>query len=181
MADFFNALSSDHIAFIRQQHLFFVGTATETGRVNVSPKGMDTLRVIDESTVLWLNLTGSGNETAAHIRESNRMTLMFCSFDRQPLILRLYGTADVIHAGEDSWAECAGEFPAQTGTRQFFRLHVDSVQTSCGYAVPLYDLKAERPTLAKWADNKGQDGIRDYWEERNQVSIDGLPTGVPVD
>lgn len=179
MAEFFEALTEEHIDFIGKQHLFFVGTAAEQGRINVSPKGRDSFRVIGPKEVVWLNLTGSGNETAAHVIENNRMTVMFCSFDKQPLILRLYGTANLIYPrNTDKFDRYHAMFDKQPGTRQFFELHVESVQTSCGFAVPLYDLKAERDTLAKWAEKKGDDGIRSYWEDRNQVSIDGNPTHI---
>ncbi len=178
MSEMFPKLEDSHAEFIANQHLFFVGTAAEAGRVNVSPKGMDTLRVIDNKTLLWLNLTGSGNETAAHLMVNNRMTVMFCSFDRQPLILRVYGKADTINPDHPDWDTCATQFPPQVGTRQFFRLHIDSVQTSCGYAVPFYEMTGQRPTLQKWADNQGRDGVEAYWQQKNTTSIDGLPTGI---
>ncbi|MEO0420957.1 MAG: pyridoxamine 5'-phosphate oxidase family protein [Pseudomonadota bacterium] len=181
MADQFPALLDKHIDFIQQQHLFFVATAGAEGYVNVSPKGMDTLRVLDEQKVIWLNLTGSGNETAAHVLENQRMTLMFCSFDRQPLILRLYGNATVIHADDPAWSERIGLFPSFTGARQLFELELTLVQTSCGYAVPYFEAKGERPTLAKWADNKGRAGIEDYWQAKNTKSLDGKPTGMGSD
>ncbi|MFT5483860.1 MAG: hypothetical protein ACI9GW_002519 [Halieaceae bacterium] len=178
MSDFFDQLDNKHIEFIRDQHLFFVGTAVADGRVNVSPKGVDSLRVLDPSTVLWMNLTGSGNETAGHILINPRMTMMFCSFDRQPLILRLYGQAVAIHEYDEEWANCTAQFSSQTGARQFYRLAIDQVQTSCGYAVPFYDYGGEREALIKFADKKGRDGIRDYWAEKNVETIDGMPTKV---
>ncbi len=178
MAEHFPALNADHQAFIGNQHLFFVGTAGAEGRVNVSPKGMDSLRVLDEHTVAWLNLTGSGNETAAHVLENNRMTVMFCSFDRQPLILRLYGTAEVVHPRDAQWDALVSLFPAYTGARQVFRLAIDLVQTSCGYAVPFYEHRGDRPTLTKWADNRGREEIEAYWQEKNTHSLDGKDTGI---
>ncbi|MEM1155172.1 MAG: pyridoxamine 5'-phosphate oxidase family protein [Pseudomonadota bacterium] len=178
MAEQFSALDQKHIDFIQQQHLFFVGTAGVEGRVNVSPKGMDTLRVRSPSEVVWLNLTGSGNETAGHVKENRRMTIMFCSFDKQPLILRLYGLAETIHPWNDDWSELSALFPEQPGARQIFRLGLDLVQTSCGYAVPRYDLVSERPTLKKWAQGKGDDGLRQYWQDRNTATLDGKPTGI---
>ena len=180
MADFFAQLEPRHIDFISRQHLFFVGTAVADGRVNVSPKGVDSFRVLDPGRVLWLNLTGSGNETAGHVRENNRMTIMFCSFDRQPLILRLYGHARAVHENDADWEHCAAQFPSQVGARQFFDMQLDTVQTSCGYGVPLYDYAGERQTLINYADKKGREGIRGYWAEKNQFTIDGKPTGVPL-
>lgn len=179
MAEQFASLTQDHIEFINRQHLFFVGTAGAEGRINVSPKGLDTLRVLDPSRVVWLNLTGSGNETAAHVLENSRMTLMFCSFDRQPLILRVYGRAAAVHPREEAMFERYSVlFGKRPGARQFFELEVDSVQTSCGFGVPQYEMDGERPTLAKWAENKGEAGIRQYWSDKNQSSIDGKPTGI---
>ena len=179
MADQFASLTQDHIDFISRQHLFFVGTAGAEGRINVSPKGLDTLRVLDPSRVVWLNLTGSGNETAAHVLENGRMTLMFCSFDRQPLILRVYGRAAAVHPRDEAkFGHYSALFGKQPGARQFFELEVDSVQTSCGFGVPQYEMDAERPTLAKWAENKGEAGIRQYWSDKNRSSIDGKPTGI---
>ncbi len=177
MADKFTALTDGHIEFIKRQHVFFVGTAGEQGFVNVSPKGMDTFRVVDGSHVVWLNLTGSGNETAAHVLENRRMTVMFCSFDKQPLILRLYGKATVIHPGDEGWPRLASEFPVYTGARQFFELDLDLVQSSCGYAVPYCEFKSERLTLTKWADNRGRDGVEQYWEEKTAKSLDDRTTG----
>ena len=178
MAERFPALLDQHIRFIREQHLFFVGTAGAEGFINVSPKGMDTFRVTGPAEVVWLNLTGSGNESAAHVAENGRMTIMFCSFGKQPLIMRLYGQARVVHPRDDSWAALLELFPADVGARQIFRLSLELVQTSCGYAVPRYEWKGERPTLASWAEKKGTEGIEQYWREKNIVSLDGKPTGL---
>lgn len=181
MAEKFDALAEEHVEFIGRQHLFFVGTAGSEGYVNVSPKGMDSFRVASPSQVVWLNLTGSGNETAAHVLENGRMTIMFCSFDKQPLIMRLYGSADIVHPGEDSWPQLAGLFPDYLGARQIFQLDLDMVQTSCGYAVPYYELKGERPTLTKWTENRGAAGIKQYWQDKNSRSLDNKPTGILPD
>ncbi len=171
----FSSLDEKLIRFIESQHVFFVGTAAQDGTVNVSPKGLDTLQVLSPTRVAWMNLTGSGNETSAHVQENGRMTLMFCSFDRQPLILRLYGTATVVHPADLNWRELAGSFPEMAGTRQFFDMSVDLVQTSCGYAVPYLEFTGERETLHNWTDKKGPDGIEDYWAEMNTTSLDGKP------
>jgi hypothetical protein len=178
MSEHFERLSEKHIEFIEKQNIYFVGTAETEGFVNVSPKGMDSFRVINSSRVVWLNLTGSGNETATHLLENSRMTIMFCSFDKQPLILRLYGQAKIIHPRDKAWDELCRGFPSFIGARQFFELDIELVQTSCGYAVPFYDLKGERPTLTKFADNEGREGIEKYWERNNTISINGKDTGI---
>ena len=181
MAKQFEALEEKHIDFINEQKIFFVGSAGKEGFVNVSPKGMDSLRIINQNKVVWLNLTGSGNETAAHVLENKRMTIMFCSFDTQPMIMRLYGEAKVIHQRDEQWSTLAEHFPDYAGMRQFFELDIELVQTSCGFAVPFYQYTGERPTLKKWAEGKGDDGIRDYWEEKNTKSLDNRETGIFVD
>jgi hypothetical protein len=178
MAQQFESLSAELIEWIGQQHVFFAATAARDGRVNVSPKGQDSLRVVNEREILWLNLTGSGNETAAHLLDSNRMTLMWCAFEGLPRILRVYGSAEIIHPRDDRWAACATLIAPPVGARQYFRLNIDLVQTSCGYAVPLMDFTEDRQVLAQWAEKRGQEGIRDYWLEKNHRSLDGLPTGI---
>ncbi|MCB0559660.1 MAG: pyridoxamine 5'-phosphate oxidase family protein [Lewinellaceae bacterium] len=165
-------------AFIEQQQLFFVATAGTDGKVNLSPKGMDTLKVLDGNRVIWLNLTGSGNETAAHILEQNRMTLMFCSFDKNPMILRLYGTARFYQLGDEEWGELIRQFPNFPGARQLFDVKVEMVQTSCGFGVPRYQYEGQRDALIQWAEKKGAEGINEYQKERNSLSLDGKPTGM---
>jgi len=164
--------------FIAQQKLFFVGTATDDSRVNISPKGMDSLRVLDSNRVIWLNVTGSGNETAAHLQTHPRMTIMFAAFEGAPMILRLYGSARAIHHGDAEWNELYSHFAVTPGARQIFDLQVDLVQTSCGMAVPFFDYVDEREQLKNWAINKGEEGIKEYWKEKNQLSLDGKPTGI---
>lgn len=122
--------------FIEEQQLFFVATAAPDGRVNMSPKGLDSLRIVDDNHVVWLNLSGSGNETAAHLRESSRMTLMFCAFEGSARILRVYGTAKATHPGEPGWEALVTQFPEMAGSRQIFEMEIDLVQTSCGTGVP---------------------------------------------
>ncbi|MAM61686.1 pyridoxamine 5'-phosphate oxidase family protein [Maritimibacter sp. UBA3975] len=178
MAKQFDTIAAPHKAFIEDQHLFFVGSAAREGRVNVSPKGMDSLRVMGPNRIVWLNLTGSGNETAGHLRDVNRMTLMWCSFTTRPLILRCYGTARTVHPRDADFAELAGLFGTPTGARQVYDMTVDLVQTSCGYAVPFFDEHRERDTLVTWAEDKGDDGIVAYWEEKNLKTIDGADTGI---
>jgi hypothetical protein len=164
--------------FIEEQKIFFVGTATADSRVNVSPKGMDSLRVLGKNRVAWLNVTGSGNETAAHVQENPRMTLMFAAFAGDPLILRLYGNARVVHKNDLDWNELFSLFDAIPGARQVFDLAVDLVQTSCGMAVPVLDYAGEREQLKDWAIKKGEEGLEQYWQEKNQVSLDGRPTNI---
>lgn len=164
--------------FIEAQKIFFVGTAMSTGKVNISPKGMDSLRVIDTNRVIWLNVTGSGNETAAHLLEINRMTIMFCAFEGKPLILRLYGKAKVYHPSDAEWDDYIHLFPPNPGSRQLFDVEVETIQTSCGMAVPFMDYKEDREDLTKWADKKGEEKIKEYWEEKNTKSLDGFPTGI---
>jgi len=166
------------MAFIQAQKLFFVGTAAPSGRVNVSPKGMDTLRIKGPKQLYWLNLTGSGNETAAHLLECSRMTLLFCAFEGDPLILRLYGQAGAIHPRDPAWGLLLADFPPMPGARQIIDMKVDLVQTSCGFGVPRFNFVAERGLLNQWADQKGPEGIAKYWEEKNRLSLDGRPTGV---
>jgi hypothetical protein len=178
MAERYEALTDEHRQFIAAQKIFFVGTAARDGRVNVSPKGQDSLAVLGPREILWLNLTGSGNETAAHLLDSNRITLMWCAFQGPPLILRAYGSARTVHPRDPEWEECARAIPAPTGARQYFRIALDLVQTSCGYAVPLLDYREERTALTRWAEKRGESGIAAYWTEKNQVSLDGMPTGI---
>ena len=178
MATQFPALTERHETFIAEQQMFFVATAARDGRVNVSPKGLDSFRVLGPNRVVWLNGTGSGNETAAHLLDSPRMTIMFCSFVRQPLILRLYGEARAVHPRDDDWDELAALFPPMRGARNIFVLDIDLVQKSCGYGVPLFEHVGERTLMDSWAETKGDDGLAAYWQQKNLVSLDGLPTGL---
>lgn len=174
----YDEISAALQTFIAQQKIFFVGTATDSSRVNISPKGMDSLRVLDANRVIWLNVTGSGNETAAHVQTHPRMTIMFAAFDGAPMILRLYGTARVTHYNDTEWDALYSHFPANTGARQIFDMQIDLVQTSCGMSVPFFDYVEEREQLNQWAAKKGENGIRDYWQEKNRFSLDGMPTGM---
>jgi Pyridoxamine 5'-phosphate oxidase len=180
MAQQYREISDRHATFIAAQHLFFVATAAHDGRVNVSPKGLDGLRVLGPNRVVWLNGTGSGNETAAHLLDVNRMTLMFCSFERQALILRLYGTATEIQPDQPEWDEHIGRFPPMLGARQIFDMRVDQVQTSCGHGVPYMQYAYDRDLMASWARRQGPDGLETYQREHNLTSIDGFPTGLRI-
>jgi hypothetical protein len=174
----FDEITDRHRAFIGRQPMFFVATAARDGRVNVSPKGLDSLRVLGPRRVAWLNGTGSGNETAAHLLDTNRMTIMFCSFVREPLILRLYGAARAVQPGDPDWDELSGLFPPLRGARQVYDVDVDLVQTSCGYGVPLMETVGQRDLMDSWAAKKGPEGVAAYWAEKNTASLDGLPTGL---
>ncbi|WP_066223995.1 pyridoxamine 5'-phosphate oxidase family protein [Formosa haliotis] len=173
-----NHISKRIQSFISKQNMFFVGTAADEGRVNISPKGMDSFRVINKNKIIWLNLTGSGNETAAHLLKHNRMTIMFCAFEGNPLILRLYGTAKIFHPRDSEFNTYISHFPTTVGARQIIEMDVDLVQTSCGFAVPLMEYKADRDTLVEWSEEKGQKGIEEYWIEKNSESIDGFETKI---
>ncbi len=178
MAVKFDSINEGHKTFIEAQKMFVIGSAGADGFINVSPKGMDTFKIVDENTVVWLNLTGSGNETSAHVQENGRMTVMFNSYDKAPMILKLYGKATVIHHKDARWEEMSVHFEKQVGTRQFFEMKVELVLTSCGYAVPQYEFIKERDTLKKWSDKKGREGIEEYWAENNVETLDGVETNV---
>ncbi len=178
MGQRYSEISDKLKQFIEDQKIFFVGTATADGRVNISPKGMDCLRVLGNNRVVWLNVTGSGNETSAHIQENPRMTIMFDAFNANPMILRLYGNATVVHKNDSQWDELYSLFNPVPGARQVFGVTVDLVQTSCGMAVPLFDFIEDRQQLNQWASRKGDAGIKEYWLEKNRVSLDGKPTHI---
>jgi hypothetical protein len=166
--------------FIEKQSVFFVATADQTGRVNVSPKGLDTLRIEDDNRIVWLNLSGSGNETAAHVQATGRMTLMFCAFEGKPMILRVYGLAKTYHPRDAEWEALVSKFAKMGGSRQVFDLKIDLVQTSCGTGVPEMDFQRSRgeEDLEPYYDALGPDGVRDYWKRKNVETIDGRPTGI---
>lgn len=178
MAKFYDEIPEDMIKFIGEQHMFFVASAplSAEGHVNLSPKGRDCLRVLSPNKVAYLDMTGSGNETSAHLKENGRMTFMFCSVEKAPMILRLYGTGRVVLPSDAEWDEMIGDFTMLTGTRQIIVADIHKVQTSCGFAVPFMDYVGERDTLEKWAENRGEDGLKEYHAESNFNSMDGLPT-----
>lgn len=179
MAKQLTALTPHLTEFIAAQHVFFVGTAAPEGRVNISPKGMDSLRVLTPNRVAWLNVTGSGNETAAHLLQLPRMTLMFCAFQGPPMILRLYGQARMIQPHEAEWAEAYGLFPPMPAARQIYILELDLVQTSCGMAVPFMAYVGDREQLNEHHARMTPEAIQDYQKRKNALSIDGFPTGLP--
>jgi hypothetical protein len=177
MGKFFEQLTPSHREFIARQKIYFVATAPDSGRINLSPKGYDSFRVLSPSRVGYLDLTGSGNETAAHLAQNGRATLMFCAFEGDPLILRLYGRGRSVYPHEEEWKQLRPLFgPAIAGERQLVIIDVESVQTSCGFGVPFFEHVDSRPTLIDWAEKKGPEGLALYQHEKNAVSIDGLPT-----
>lgn len=178
MAKFFDALTDKHRRFILAQPMFFVATAAADGRVNLSPKGMDTFRVFSPNQVAYLDLMGSGNETAAHLLASNRITIMFCSFGQNPLILRLYGKGRSIKPGSMEFEELVACFPPMNGVRQIFLIDVETAQTSCGKAVPQIASLTERTALVEALGRMSPEEAEAYKKEKNNVSIDGLPTGL---
>ena len=176
MTDVHEALDEQLISWIGEQRVFFVATApADGGHVNLSPKGHDALRVLDDRTVAYLDLTGSGAETIAHTRENGRMTIMLCAFEGPPRILRLYGRGRAHPLGTPRYDELIDRFEPIVGARAIIELAIDRVQTSCGYAVPRMDYREERPTLQQWAARKGDEGLQAYWADKNVVSIDGIP------
>lgn len=181
MAKQFPSLSAEHEAFIKRQHIFFTASGAGDGHINLSPKGLDGLRVLGANAVVYLDRTGSGNETAAMMKRDGRLTIMFCAFEGAPMILRLYGQGQILKRGSAEYAALlasafAGEEPA--GARHMVRLDFDLVQTSCGFAVPLYEYQRERVALTRWATARGEEGLDAYRRQKNVTSLDGYPTGM---
>ena len=183
MAKQFEALNPDHRDFIQRQSIFFVSSATAGSRVNISPREISALRIVDDNSVIYLDRTGSGNETAAHMLADGRLTIMFCAFTGPPQIMRLYGTGTSVGWENAEFEDLISQYYGGSkplGTRQIMRLKFDLVQTSCGYGVPLFEYKGDRNAIENWHENKGPDGIQSYWEQKNLSSIDGLPTGLKL-
>lgn len=181
MGKTYDAIDDRMAEFIGRQHLFFVGTAPNDpdGRLNISPKGHDTLRVLGPHRVAYLDLTGSGVETIAHLRENGRMTIMFCAFEGRPVIVRLQGRGRVVEPTDAEWAELGPLFPDLPGARAVIVLDVDRVSDSCGFSVPLYEYRGERSQLLDFARNKGPEGMAEYRRKKNAASIDGIPGLIP--
>lgn len=178
MGKFYNSISESHAKFIAGQHIFFVATAPlqANGRINLSPKGLDCFRVFGEDKVGYMDLISSGNETSAHTLENGRITFMFCSFEGDPMIMRLYGKGRTVLPGTKDWELYAPSFVVYPSTRQLIIADIDLVQTSCGFGVPLFDYSGERDFHFAWADKKGADGLKEYIQKNNLTSLDGLPT-----
>jgi hypothetical protein len=176
MGKLYEQLDDDLIQFIQRQHVFFVGTAPTSldGLLNLSPKGLDTFRILGPKTVAYLDLVGSGIETVAHLRQNGRLTLMFCAFEGKPLIVRLYGQGRAVEPGDEGWDDLVTNFPRSAGTRSVVVMDVERIADSCGWGVPLYEYKGERDQLIDYAETKGRDGLERYKAQKNRKSVDGL-------
>lgn len=179
MAKFVEQLDDKLIEFIQNQKMFFVATAPKEGKINISPKGLDgSLKIIDKKTIIWLNHFGSGNETAAHLQEDNRLTMMFCAFEGDALILRLYCEVKFVQEKDESWDEYIKHFDYTRGARQVFELNILSVNSSCGMGVPLYDFVSQRDELTEYYNNSSKEEHIEYMKKKNQISFDGKPTNL---
>ena len=178
MAEFFDKITDKHAKFIAAQAMFFTATACAEGRINLSPKGMDSFRVLSPNLCGYIDATGSGNETSAHIKNDGRITVMFNSFSRNALIYRIYGKGRVVRPSHADYAGLAAQFPTREGSRQIILIEVESTQTSCGWGVPEMAIMGERDTMQKWVDSKSPEDVVEYQKTRNSVSIDGLDTGI---
>lgn len=180
MGNFFASIADHHKKFIESQHLFFVSTAPlhGDGHINLSPKGLDSFRILSTHKVAYMDIVGSGNETSAHILENGRITFMFCAFGGPPNILRLYGKGHTVLPGDSEWPELSSKFILLPSTRQIIAADIFKVQTSCGFGVPYYSYTGERDHAHKWAGKKGPQGLEEYKKEKNLVSLDGLPTAL---
>lgn len=181
MSEWYKSITPRIKEFIAEQKIFFVATAPNQGRINLSPKGMDTFRVLGPHRAIYLDITGSGNETAAHLLENGRITIMFCSFDKTARIARLYGRGRTIHPRDDKWGEYLAMFPAEPGMRQIMEIEIESAMTSCGYGVPRLSGLEERDTLRRYWQTRDADAPLKYQREKNLESIDGLPTGIAAE
>ena len=180
MGKFSESISNDHKEFIEKQHIFFVATApvSQDGHVNVSPKGLDSFKVLTPNKVAYMDVVSSGNETSAHILENERITFMFCSFEDSPNILRLYGKGYAVLPGDHGWEDISKHFSIPVSIRQIIVADIHKVQTSCGYGVPLYAYLEERDNHQKWSEKVGSEGINEYKLKNNLISMDGLPTAL---
>ncbi|NOU64189.1 pyridoxamine 5'-phosphate oxidase family protein [Paenibacillus sp. LMG 31461] len=180
MGKSFEALLPEHETFIAKQHIFFVGSAplSADGHVNISPKGHDVLRILSVNQVAYLDLTGSGNETSAHLVENGRITIMFMAIEGPPQIIRLYGKGRVVLSGSDEWDRLAPKFELLPGARQIMVVDIHEVKSSCGFSVPFYTYEGERNTLQNWAAKQGDEGLHAYWQKKNMTSMDGLATPI---
>jgi Pyridoxamine 5'-phosphate oxidase len=176
MGKFFDSIAQQHTAFAQKQHIFFVSTAplSGKGRINVSPKGMDSFRILNDKQVAYMDVIGSGNETSAHTFENGRITFMFCSFDKVPNILRFYGKGFTVLRDSEDWEKYSSHFNIFPSTRQIIVADIDLVQTSCGFGIPFYEYVGERTTHFDWAAKKNEGELLDYQITKNSVSIDGL-------
>lgn len=180
MGKVYSSILPNHEEFIRKQRIFFVGSAplSAGGHVNISPKGHDVLRIFSQNEVAYLDLTGSGNETSAHLKENGRITFMFLSFEGPPMILRLYGKGQVVLPDTPEWDEMSPHFDILPGARQIIKAKIETVKTSCGYSVPFYSYDGERDTLQQWATNKSSQELEEYHKQKNSISMDGIITPI---
>ena len=180
MGTIYSSILPKHEEFIRKQRIFFVGSAPllEDGHVNISPKGHDALRIFSPTEVAYLDLTGSGNETSAHLKDNGRITFMFLAFEGPPMVLRLYGQGKVILPDTSEWDDMAKNFDILPGTRQIIYAKIETVKTSCGFSVPFYSYNGERHTLKQWAANQGEQGLEEYRKQNNSISMDGIVTPI---
>lgn len=176
MGKLYEAIDGRLSEFMGRQHVFFVGTAPTSpeGRLNLSPKGLDTFRILGPRSVAYLDLTGSGIETVAHLRENGRLTIMFCAFEGRPMIVRLHGQGRAVEPGDPEWSGLIAGFPEYPGARSVVVMEVERISDSCGYAVPLYDYQGERSQLIDYAVRKGPEGLEAYRAEKNRASVDGI-------
>ncbi|GAE32788.1 pyridoxamine 5'-phosphate oxidase family protein [Halalkalibacter hemicellulosilyticus] len=175
-----SSILPQHEEFIRNQRIFFVGSAplTADGHINISPKGYDVLRIVSPTEVAYLDLTGSGNETSAHVKENGRITFMFLAFEGPPMILRLYGSGSVILSDTPEWTNLAQHFDILPGARQIIHAKIETVKTSCGFGVPFYSYEGERDTLQQWATNKSEQDLEEYRKKKNSISMDRIVTPI---
>jgi Pyridoxamine 5'-phosphate oxidase len=175
MAKFYTKLNESLRQFIAAQRIFFNASAPNQGRINISPKGLDTFRVLSDRRVAYLDLTGSGVETVAHLRENGRITLLFCAFAGPHRVLRLYGRGRAVEPGDAGWEGLVGQFPEQSGARSVIVVELERVADSCGYGGPRFEFVGPRTQLPAWAEQKGAEGVARYRRRNNRASIDGLP------
>ena len=177
MGKTYDVITADLQSWIMRQQIFFVATAptSASGHINCSPKGMDTFRILGPCEIAYLDLTGSGVETIAHLKENGRIVIMFCGFEGPPQIVRLHGAGTVYPFGSEKFGDYSENFETLTGARSIIHVRVTRISDSCGYGVPLYDFKGQRDTLTTWASNKGPEGLITYRGEKNALSLDGLP------
>jgi hypothetical protein len=183
MAKFYESINPELQAFIEKQHIFFVASAplSAEGHVNLSPKGLDAFRVLSPNRVAYIDIISSGNETSAHTLENGRITFMFCSYEGNPLILRLFGRGKAVLPGHPEWASLAALYTVFPSTRQIITADISLVQTACGFGVPEYTYNGERDEHFKWAEKKGPEGLERYKQEHSMVSLDGLPTDLAIE
>jgi len=177
MGKVYPRIDDDMRVWVAEQHVFFVATAplAAEGMVNCSPKGLDSLRIVDDRTLAYLDLTGSGVETIAHLKENRRIVIMLCAFEGPPRIVRFHGQGEAVHPGHPAFSDLMSLFPPKTGVRSIIRIAVERVADSCGYGVPRMNYQKDRDGLLKWSDKLGAPGIADYKREKNAGSLDGLP------